>query len=168
VAHLIPRNFKVSAAEAVVRLFIGHGWRIHGMLVKLYSDRDTRFTSAFWKEIAHLTGRMSPGTQLDWFMEIAIIVSDIDPMARIFVDKWTRQLREATEHMRCAQDGSFEQYAAHTRPPEIYTSADFGMLSSKVIASPGDCGTKWTLTNLIPMVESAWMEPRLRAANVRI
>jgi hypothetical protein len=162
VVHLIPLNFKVSAAETVARLFVDHGWRIHGMLVKLYGDQDSRFISAFWKEVAHLTGMMSPGSSRS---------PSLSPTpTRRHEPSWTSGNGSFARHRSTcdAQDGSFEQYAAHTRPPEIYTSADLVMLSSKVNAAPGHCGTKWKLRNLLPTVESAWMEPTSRAADVRI
>ena len=57
--HLVPLNFKGSSAEAVARLYVDNVWRLHGMPMKMYSDRDSRFTSAFWKEVSRLTGMMS-------------------------------------------------------------------------------------------------------------
>ena len=57
--HLIPLLFKGSDALKTARLFIDHVWRLHGMPQKIFSDRDPRFTSAFWKELTRLTGMMS-------------------------------------------------------------------------------------------------------------
>ena len=57
--HLIPLNFLGSSAEAVARLYVDNIWRLHGMPLKMYSDRDCRFTSAFWKEVSRLTGMMA-------------------------------------------------------------------------------------------------------------
>ena len=57
--HLIPLHFKGSDAQRTARLFIDHVWRLHGMPQKIFSDRDPRLTSAFWKEVTRLTGMMS-------------------------------------------------------------------------------------------------------------
>jgi hypothetical protein len=57
--HLVPLNFKGSSAEPVARLYVDNVWSLHGMPMTMYSDRDSRFTSAFWKEVAKLTGMMS-------------------------------------------------------------------------------------------------------------
>ena len=57
--HFIPLKFKGSDSQKIARLFIDHVWRLHGMPMKIYSDRDPRFTSAFWREVARLTGMMS-------------------------------------------------------------------------------------------------------------
>jgi transposase InsO family protein len=46
--HLVPVTMK-SSAEDCARLFIQHVWQHHGFPKKLISDRDPRFTSAFWK-----------------------------------------------------------------------------------------------------------------------
>jgi hypothetical protein len=46
----------------------------------------------------------------------AIMIAQASVMtAQAFVDKWKRQLRDAPEHMQCAQDHTFAQYVAHTR-----------------------------------------------------
>ena len=57
--HFIPLRFKGSDSQRIARLFVDHVWRLHGMPLKLFSDRDTRFTSAFWRELTRLTGMMS-------------------------------------------------------------------------------------------------------------
>ena len=57
--HFIPLRFKGSDSQRIARLFVDHVWRLHGMPLKLFSDRDSRFTSAFWKELCRLTGMMS-------------------------------------------------------------------------------------------------------------
>ena len=57
--HFIPLRFKGSDSHRIARLFVDHVWRLHGMPLKLFSDRDTRFTSTFWRELARLTGMMS-------------------------------------------------------------------------------------------------------------
>ena len=62
--HLVPLNFKGSSAEAVARLYVDTVWRLHDMPMQMYIDRDYRFTSAFWKEVAKLTGMMSDMTTI--------------------------------------------------------------------------------------------------------
>ena len=57
--HFIPLRFKGSDSQRIARLFIDHIWRLHGMPMKVFSDRDPRFTSAFWQEMTRLTGMMS-------------------------------------------------------------------------------------------------------------
>ena len=46
--HLVP-TFKKCSAEDVARLFIAHIYQYHGVPKVLISDRDPRFTSAFWR-----------------------------------------------------------------------------------------------------------------------
>ena len=57
--HLVPLSFKGSNAATVARLFVDNVWRLHGMPSSIVSDRDVRFTSAFWKELCTLTGTQS-------------------------------------------------------------------------------------------------------------
>ena len=54
--HLIPHTFKGSNAVEVARLFVDNVWKHHGMPRSIVSDRDVRFTSAFWEEFYRLTG----------------------------------------------------------------------------------------------------------------
>jgi len=54
--HLIPLTFKGSNAVEVARLFVDNVWKHHGMPRSIVSDRDVRFTSAFWEEFCRLTG----------------------------------------------------------------------------------------------------------------
>ena len=57
-AHFIP--FKVGlSTEKLAALYMRHIYRIHGVPVSIVSDRDTRFTSHFWKSLHD-----SLGTQL--------------------------------------------------------------------------------------------------------
>jgi hypothetical protein len=57
--HLPRLHFTSSLAEAVARLCVDTIWRIHGMPLPLISDRDTRFTSALWKEGVRVMCMMS-------------------------------------------------------------------------------------------------------------
>jgi len=53
--HLIPVSVNVTAEESA-RIFIDTVFRLHGMPEDFVSDRDSKFTSAFWKEVFRLLG----------------------------------------------------------------------------------------------------------------
>ena len=53
--HLIPTNTWVTAKE-VAWLFVKEIIKLHGMPEYIVSDRDTKFTSSFWKELHRLMG----------------------------------------------------------------------------------------------------------------
>ena len=48
--HLIPMTTRVTAKE-VAWLFLKEIVRLHGVPESIMSDRDTKFTSRFWKEL---------------------------------------------------------------------------------------------------------------------
>jgi len=53
--HLVPTTTRVTAKE-VVWLFLTEVVRLHGVPDSIVSDRDTKFTSSFWKELHRLIG----------------------------------------------------------------------------------------------------------------
>ena len=53
--HLIPTTTRVTARE-VAWLFFIEIMRLHGVPKSIVSDRDTKFTSIFWKELHWLMG----------------------------------------------------------------------------------------------------------------
>ncbi|KAE8880726.1 hypothetical protein PF005_g1661 [Phytophthora fragariae] len=53
--HLIPVNDTVTAAETAAH-FIDCVYRHHGLPESIVSDRDPRFTSAFWSSLFQLLG----------------------------------------------------------------------------------------------------------------
>jgi len=53
--HLVPTT-KESSSEDVARLFIAHVYQYHGLPKVLISDRDTRFTSGFWRSFCKHLG----------------------------------------------------------------------------------------------------------------
>jgi hypothetical protein len=57
--HLAPVRESVDGGGCA-KLFMDHVFRLHGLPDSLVSDRDTRFTAAFWSELFRLLG-----TQLD-------------------------------------------------------------------------------------------------------
>ena len=52
-SHFIPTRNDVTAA-GVAQLFLSHIFKLHGLPVKIISDRDTKFTSMFWSELMKL------------------------------------------------------------------------------------------------------------------
>jgi transposase InsO family protein len=53
-AHFIPLTEKT--ATYVAKQFITHIWKAHGLPDDIISDRDTAFTSKFWKEVMNFLG----------------------------------------------------------------------------------------------------------------
>ena len=51
--HLAPVRKSVTAAETA-SIFLEHVFRLHGLPVSIVSDRDPRFTAAFWRELFRL------------------------------------------------------------------------------------------------------------------
>jgi transposase InsO family protein len=54
-AHFLPTTTNVTA-EAAAKLFFAGIVRLHGLPMSIVSDRDPKFTSAFWRELFRLTG----------------------------------------------------------------------------------------------------------------
>ena len=53
--HLIPTTVKVTATE-VAKIFMQEVVRLHGMPESIVSDRDSKFTSKFWRELHRALG----------------------------------------------------------------------------------------------------------------
>ena len=53
--HLVPTTMTVTA-RGVMWLILKEVVRLHGILESIVSDRDTKFTSIFWKELHRLMG----------------------------------------------------------------------------------------------------------------
>ena len=53
--HLIPTTTTVKA-EGVARLYFEHIYRLHGLPKGIISDRDTKFTGAFWRALQKMVG----------------------------------------------------------------------------------------------------------------
>jgi transposase InsO family protein len=54
-AHFIPTTTNVTAEAAAQQYFAGVV-RLHGLPKSIVSDRDSKFTSNFWRALSHLTG----------------------------------------------------------------------------------------------------------------
>jgi hypothetical protein len=53
--HLIPCKGSVTAPDTA-KQFVQHVWRLHGLPTTIVSDRDRKFTGAFWQELCRLVG----------------------------------------------------------------------------------------------------------------
>jgi len=51
-AHFIP--LKNRKAKELAAIFVREIWRLHGLLKRIVSDRDTVFMSSFWQEVMRL------------------------------------------------------------------------------------------------------------------
>jgi transposase InsO family protein len=54
-AHLIPTTTNVNA-EGVAKLYFDQIYRLHGLPKAIVSDRDTKFTGAFWRALQKMVG----------------------------------------------------------------------------------------------------------------
>jgi transposase InsO family protein len=50
-AHFIPLKDGEKKATDLVKIFLKEVWRFHGLPSSIVSDRDSRFTSAFWSSL---------------------------------------------------------------------------------------------------------------------
>ena len=63
-AHFIPVKSTCKAIN-ITQIFMKEVFRLHGMLQEIISDRDTKFTSKFWKSLmAGLENRISFGPDM--------------------------------------------------------------------------------------------------------
>jgi transposase InsO family protein len=54
--HLIPTRMDATARQ-VAEVYIKEVVRLHGVPESIVSDRDTKFTSQFWKELSKILGQ---------------------------------------------------------------------------------------------------------------
>lgn len=55
-AHFIPLKKGEKSADHLARIFLKEVWRFHGLPNNIVSDRDSRFSSTFWKALMRLLG----------------------------------------------------------------------------------------------------------------
>jgi transposase InsO family protein len=55
-AHFIPLKKKNKKAEDLAEVFTREVWKLHGIPADIISDRDSRFTSKFWKSFLTTLG----------------------------------------------------------------------------------------------------------------
>ena len=98
-AHFLPLQKEGKTAADLAVIFTREVWRFHGLPTDIISDRDSRFTSEFWKEFLQLSGirprkstAFHPQTdgQTEWLNQT------IEAYLRAFVgkeqDDWVRLL----------------------------------------------------------------------------
>ena len=56
--HLVPTRQTYHAID-IAELMFEHVYKLHGILERIISDRDSLFTSKFWKRLHHLVGTVS-------------------------------------------------------------------------------------------------------------
>jgi len=54
-AHFIPLKTNGKTATDLAIIFVREVWKHHGLPADIVSDRDSRFTSAVWKEFVRLS-----------------------------------------------------------------------------------------------------------------
>jgi hypothetical protein len=54
-AFFVPCDKEITA-QGFAQLYVDHVWATQGLSKTFISDRDTRFTSAFWREVTVLLG----------------------------------------------------------------------------------------------------------------
>ena len=52
-AHFLPL-YSTSSASDVAKIFFDNIFRLHGLPKRIVSDRDSKFTSSFWKKLCQL------------------------------------------------------------------------------------------------------------------
>jgi hypothetical protein len=52
-AHFLPLKHPYSA-QSIAKVFLDNVYKLHGLPLSIVSDRDTIFTSTFWKELFSL------------------------------------------------------------------------------------------------------------------
>ena len=52
-AHFIPVNF-THKNDDIAKIFMKEIFKLHGLLKAIFSDRDVKFTSNFWKGCLHI------------------------------------------------------------------------------------------------------------------
>ena len=55
-AHFVPLEIDGKKTNDLIRLFARYYWRLYGIPQDIISDRDSRFTSRFWKDFLKFVG----------------------------------------------------------------------------------------------------------------
>jgi transposase InsO family protein len=98
-AHFIPLPKDSKTASDLARIFAREVWRHHGLPSDIVSDRDSRFTSAVWREFLKVSGirpRMSTAFHPQTDGQTERLNQTIEAYLRAFVsyeqDEWVSLL----------------------------------------------------------------------------
>ena len=96
-AHFMTTTTIVTAEETA-RLFRDHVYKLHGISLKLISDRDARFTDRFWQELHYLLG-----TQL-------AMSTSFHPQTDGQTDRLNRVLEDMFRHYVSPSQENWDEY----------------------------------------------------------
>ena len=112
--HLLP-TFDTASAEETAALFRDRVFCLHGMPQSIVSDRDVKFTSAFWRELHRLLGitlNMSSAYHPQTDGQTERMNRILEDMLRHFVnrhhDDWDQYLAPAEFAMNNAENASVQ------------------------------------------------------------
>jgi transposase InsO family protein len=97
-----PVRMKGTTAEKVAELFLFHVFRTQGLPKVLLSDRDAKFTSAFWGRLFELLGtglKFSASYLHQTNGQVERVNKDLEEALRIFVNT-AQDMATATQHVR--------------------------------------------------------------------
>jgi hypothetical protein len=159
--HVAPTYTSVTA-EGMAQLFFDHVFRHHGLPRVLVSDRDPRFTSAFWKQLTSLVGTklaMSTANHPETDGQTERANRTLEDMLRAFVgphhDDWDRYLTSVEFAYNESQQTStgfspfFLEYGQHphtplslTNPrahPQKESAEEFAARMTKILDNAKEC-----------------------------
>jgi transposase InsO family protein len=90
-SHFIPLEKKANKAQHFATIFVKEIWKLHGSLVEILSDKDSRFTSKFWQSLISILGirpQMSTAFHLRTDSETECMNQTIEAFLRAFVNLW--------------------------------------------------------------------------------
>ena len=127
--HFAPTNTDVSAIETA-RLFTEHVFRLHGQPKSIVSDRDTRFTSTFWRSLMENLGtqlKLSTAFHPQTDGQTERVNRTLEQMLRMFIspaqDNWHELLPilefacNNAVHSSTGQTPFFLNYGRHPSTP---------------------------------------------------
>jgi hypothetical protein len=131
-AYFVPAKSPPLDAPLVARLFLEHVYRNHGMAKSIISDRDSRFTSEFWKELMSKLGckaMMSTAYHPQTDGQTERVIRTLEDMIRCYCDEYTDDWDELLIPLEMAYNDSFQastkfspfymNYGRHPRTPQV-------------------------------------------------
>ncbi|KAE9017794.1 hypothetical protein PR003_g12970 [Phytophthora rubi] len=134
--HLIPVSDTVTAAETAAH-FIDCVFRHHGLPESIVSDRDTRFTSAFWSSLFQLLGTTAAHPETDGQTErVNRVLEDVFRSYAMSFASWSSFFPLAefaldnAEHASTGLTPFFANNARHPRVPALIAVGQASWLHS--------------------------------------